>query len=298
MNRVKFTGIMPALISPVNEDGSIREKPLRKLVKYLSGTGITGFYICGATGEGIAMAPNQRMTLAEIVKDEAPAGMKIINHICAADLATVKKLAAHSRKIGLDGVASVPPLFFNYNEKGIIDFYAAMSEASEGLPLMIYASPLSGPLLSLQTVEKMLSIPGFVGMKFTNPNYYLLSRYKKLDGGNINIINGPDETCALGLMMGADGAIGSTYNFMPKLFVKLYGAVMAGKMDEALALQMKADEMIELLLKYDVVSCVKLILQTRGFDVGEPNAPLRRLNTDEKQSFLLKYQALGEENYC
>lgn len=88
MNRIQITGILPALVSPVNEDGSIREAALRKLVRDLARTGISGFYLCGATGEGIAMAPERRMELVEIVKDEAPSGMKLINHIGAADLAT------------------------------------------------------------------------------------------------------------------------------------------------------------------------------------------------------------------
>ena len=164
MNRILFTGIMPALLSPVYEDGSIREATLRRLVRDLSQTGITGFYLCGATGEGIAMAPERRMELVEIVKDEAPEGMKLINHTGAADLATVRRLARHSRQIGLDGISSVPPFFFNYDERGVMDYYRAMSDESQGLPLLIYASPLSGTPLPVETVEKMLSIPGFVGM--------------------------------------------------------------------------------------------------------------------------------------
>ena len=293
MNRILFTGIMPELLSPVNEDGSIREHTLRRLVRDLSETGITGFYLCGATGEGIAMAPERRMELVEIVKDEAPAGMKLINHIGAADLATVRRLARHSRQIGLDGISSVPPFFFNYDERGIIDYYRAMSEESEALPLLIYASPLSGTPLPVETVEKMLAIPGFIGMKYTNPNYYLMTRYKKLDGGNINIINGPDETCMLGLLMGADAAIGSTYNVMPKLFVRLYNAVKAGRVDEARPLQMKADDLIELMLKYDVISCCKLMLERRGYDIGETNAPMKRLTPAQKAEFLAAVDALG-----
>ena len=144
MNRIQITGILPALVSPVNEDGSIREAALRKLVRDLARTGISGFYLCGATGEGIAMAPERRMELVEIVKDEAPSGMKLINHIGAADLATVRRLARHSRQIGLDAISSVPPFFFSYDEKGVLDYYRAMAEASEGLPLLVYASPLSG----------------------------------------------------------------------------------------------------------------------------------------------------------
>ncbi|MBQ8952564.1 MAG: dihydrodipicolinate synthase family protein [Clostridia bacterium] len=293
MNRILFTGIMPALLSPVNEDGSIREKTLRRLVRDLSATGVTGFYLCGATGEGIAMAPERRMELVEIVKDEAPEGMKLINHIGAADLATVRRLARHSRQIGLDGISSVPPFFFNYDERGIIDYYWAMSEESEALPLLIYASPLSGTPLPVSTVEKMLSIPGFIGMKYTNPNYYLMTRYKKLDGGNINIINGPDETCMLGLLMGADAAIGSTYNVMPRLFVTLYEAVKAGRVSEARPLQMKADDLIELMLQYDVVSCCKLMLEKRGYDIGETNAPMKRLTPAQKAAFLAAVDALG-----
>ena len=156
MNGIQITGILPALVSPVNEDGSIREAALRKLVRDLARTGISGFYLCGATGEGIAMAPERRMELVEIVKDEAPSGMKLINHIGAADLATVRRLARHSRQIGLDAISSVPPFFFSYDEKGVLDYYRAMAEASEGLPLLVYACPLSGTPLPVSTIEKML----------------------------------------------------------------------------------------------------------------------------------------------
>ena len=292
MNRIQITGILPALVSPVNEDGSIREAALRKLVRDLARTGISGFYLCGATGEGIAMAPARRMELVEIVKDEAPSGMKLINHIGAADLATVRRLARHSRQIGLDAISSVPPFFFSYDEKGVLDYYRAMAEASEGLPLLVYACPLSGTPLPVSTIEKMLDIPGFLGMKYTNPDYYKMSRYKKIDGGNINILNGPDETCALGLLMGADGAIGSTYNVMPRLFVKLFAAAKEGRADEALRLQMRADEVIECMLRYDVISCVKLLLSDMGYDVGEPNAPLKCLSEEEKTAFRASIRAL------
>ena len=113
------------------------------------------------------------------------------------------------------------------------------------------------------------------------------------DGGNINIINGPDETCMLGLLMGADAAIGSTYNVMPRLFVKLYDAVKAGDIAAARALQMKADELIELMLRFDVISCCKLMLERRGYDIGETNAPMKRLTPAQKAEFLAAVDALG-----
>lgn len=293
MNRIMFRGIMPALITPVNGDGSLREEVTRKLVRDLSATGITGFYILGSTGEGVATDRERRMEFAELVREARPKGISIIDHIGASDLATVKKLARHARRIGLDAISSVPPFFFSYDEQGVLDYYRAMSDESEGLPLIVYAAPMAGPLLPVSTIEKMLDIPGFIGMKFTNPNYYLMSRYKKIDGGNINIFNGPDETCALGLMMGADGAIGSTYNIMPRTFVGIYNAVQAGDVREAMRLQHKADDLIEALLDYNVVEAVKAALALKGYDVGDVTPPLPRMSDAQKAALTARLRALG-----
>lgn len=293
MNRIMFRGIMPALITPVNGDGSLREEVTRQLVRDLSATGITGFYILGSTGEGVATDRERRMEFAELVREARPEGISIIDHIGASDLATVKKLARHARRIGLDAISSVPPFFFSYDEQGVLDYYRAMSDESEGLPLIVYAAPMAGPLLPVSTIEKMLDIPGFIGMKFTNSNYYLMSRYKKIDGGNINIFNGPDETCALGLMMGADGAIGSTYNIMPRTFVGIYNAVQAGDVREAMRLQHKADDLIEALLDYNVVEAVKVALTLKGYDVGDVTPPLPRMSDAQKAALTARLRELG-----
>ena len=293
MDRILFKGIMPALVSPVNEDGTLREAVLRRLIDHLSHTGVTGFYLCGGTGEGIAMKPDRRMELVEIVKDAAPAPLKLINHIAAGDLSTAARLARHSRQIGLDAIASVPPIFYQYDQQGIFDYYKALSDASEGLPLLIYASPLAGAPLPVSTIERMLEIPGFIGLKYTNSDYFMMRELKKLDCGNINVINGPDETCLLGLMMGADGAIGSTYNNMPRTFVALYNAFKAGDYDTARQLQFKADDAIAVYLRYNVIAGVKAALTEQGFDVGEPNRPLPRLSPQQKAAFLAELGALG-----
>ena len=187
MDRILFKGIMPALVSPVNEDGTLREAVLRRLIDHLSHTGVTGFYLCGGTGEGIAMKPDRRMELVEIVKDAAPAPLKLINHIAAGDLSTAARLARHSRQIGLDAIASVPPIFYQYDQQGIFDYYKALSDASEGLPLLIYASPLAGAPLPVSTIERMLEIPGFIGLKYTNSDYFMMRELKKLDGGKMCI---------------------------------------------------------------------------------------------------------------
>ena len=299
MNRILFRGILPALVTPLDEKGGIREPVTRRLVGDLARKGISGYYILGGTGEGVALDRDLRMAFAELVKDCAPKGLPIINHIAAADLSTVRLLARHARKIGMDAIASVPPFFFHYDERGILDYFRAMSDASDGLPMLVYCSPFSGPPLSLATVEKLLDVPGFVGLKYTSPNYYQMSLYKQLDNGNINILNGPDETCVLGLLMGADGAIGTTYNMTPELFVRLYDAVQAGDIARAVQLQKHVNVLIRATIDCGKgIEAAKAALQMMGYEVGDTVQPMQRMDEREKQVYFQALRAIGfPDNY-
>lgn len=82
-------------------------------------------------------------------------------------------------------------------------------------------------------MEKLIHVPHIIGAKYTMPDYYLMHRLSELNGGDINIINGPDETLLCGLIMGADGGIGTTYNLIPDYYVHIYDAYKAGDIEEA-----------------------------------------------------------------
>ncbi len=276
MSNVKFKGIIPAIVSPLNEDGTVREKVFRDLINWQLETGCRGFYLCGGTGEGVVMRPEARKTVAEIAVDELKGRGFVIDHIGAVDLNTAVDLAGHASSIGVDAISSLPPFFYTYDEKEIIQFYRALADSSE-VPLIIYASPMSGINISADLVEKLLNIQGIIGVKYTSYNYYEMRRIKELNNGDVNVINGPDETLLCGLVMGADGGIGTTYNVIPKIFVKLYLSFLEGRIDEARLLQYKANKVIEILVKYGILAGVKDMLEMIGFNVGYYTYPLKRL---------------------
>ncbi|MDR2687437.1 MAG: dihydrodipicolinate synthase family protein, partial [Oscillospiraceae bacterium] len=220
MGRVLFTGVLSALVSPLREDGNINEETTRKLLRWQLDAGLAGFYVCGATGEGVVMRPAARKRLTEIAVEEAKGRGAVIAHVGAVDMATAMDLAAHAAQAGADAISSVPPFFYPYGLPEIARYYTALAEAS-GLPTLIYASPMAGTVFTRDMVAALLEIPGIVGLKWTSPDYYAMSRIKQLAGGDINVINGPDETLLCGLCMGADGGIGSTYNVMPGTYAEL-----------------------------------------------------------------------------
>ena len=225
------------------------------------------------------MPPSARRVMAEVTVDEVQGEGKIIDHIGAVDLLTAIELAQHAANAGVDALSSVPPLFFKYSEGEIYQYYKTLASVVD-LPFIIYTFGMD-----LATVERLMAIPNIIGLKYTNPNYYEMHRFKKLSGGDINVFNGSDESLLCGLVMGADGGIGSTYNVMPKLFVSLYQEFQTGNIVKAQQLQFKINKVIEVIIEFGVFPGVKELLIMMGFPVGYCTLPLKRFTDDERRQF-------------
>jgi N-acetylneuraminate lyase len=243
------------------------------------------------------MQPEDRMQLAEAAVEAAGGRVDLIDHIGAVDLKTAVKLARHAGEVGMDAISSVPPFFYGYGEKEIAQYYKAIAEAS-GLPVIMYASPLAGTKITWEMVDRLMDIDGMVGVKWTNYDYFEMHRIKQLRGGNINVINGPDETLLCGLSMGADGGIGTTYNVMPKVFMNIYRYFTSGDINAAQKEQFKADKLIALLCRFNVLSAMKELLFMMGYDCGYCTYPLNRLTMEERKAFRSGLDSLHfEEEY-
>mgnify|MGYP002767571257 CR=1 FL=1 len=288
---VKFTGVMSAFVSCIDENENVNEQAMRKLMQWHLKEGLSGFYLTGGTGEGPVLQKETRMEIAEIARDEVKNGASLIAHVGAIDLTTAVELARHAGQIGLDAISSVPPFFFEYGEREIADYYKALSDAS-GLPILMYASPMSGIEITWDMVDRLMDVPNMIGLKWTSYDYFTMHRIKELRGGNINVINGPDECLLCGLAMGADGGIGATYNVMPRLFSQIYNSFRAGDLDTARAVQYKANKLIAILLKFGVVCGVKDILTMLGYDCGYQVYPQKRFTDEERAAFRAELETI------
>ena len=292
-DNVMFKGVMSALVSCIDENENVKEDSMRRLMNWHLKEGFSGFYLTGGTGEGPLLQKETRKRIVEIAKDEAGDRCDLIAHVGAIDLKTAVELAKHAGEVGMDAISSVPPFFVHYGESQIADYYKALSDAS-GLPVLMYASPLAGVNITWDMVDRLMDIPNMIGLKWTNYDYFTMHRIKALRGGNINVINGPDECLLCGLSMGADGGIGATYNVMPKLFTRIYNSFQAGNLADAQEAQFKANRLIEVLLKFGVVVGIKDILEMIGYDCGYQVYPQKRFTAEEQAAF---HAAMKEINY-
>ncbi len=297
MENIKFTGIMPALVSCIDEQETIKEDAMRRLMRWHLREGVSGFYLTGGTGEGPVLQKETRKRIVEIAKDECGDSCSLIAHVGAIDLKTAVELAKHAGETGMHAISSVPPFFFGYGESQIADYYKALSDAS-GLPILMYASPLSGVNITWDMVDRFMDIPNMIGLKWTSYDYFTMHRIKELRGGNINVINGPDECLLCGLNMGADGGIGATYNVMPKLFVQIYERFKAGDIPAAQKAQFQANRLIAILLKFGVCCGVKDMLDMLGYDCGYQVYPQKRFTSEERAAFRAALKEIRfEEEY-
>ena len=288
---ILFRGILPALVSPVSEDGEVLVGETERLVKWQMSEGVNGFYICGSTGEGLLLKKETRKKLLEVVLDAVQGKVPVITHVGAIDLPTTLELAVHAREAGAAAVSSIPPIYFQYGEKEVIEYYKQIAAAAE-IPLVMYGVGLANTKLTVSLVEELMKVENIIGIKWTYPDYYSMGLLKNINGGNINVINGPDEMLVCGLAIGADAGIGTTYNVMPGLFVKLYDAYRNGRVERAKTLQQTINRVITVLIQYHAIASTKELLCHMGFEVGQCTKPLRRLTAEEREAFLAEVSGI------
>lgn len=273
----KFFGILPAVVTPVDDTGRFQAAPFEALLARVYSAGVDGIYVCGQTGEGLQQTAAQRKQVTEVAVACSPTGKQVIVHVGAMSTGEAVELARHASRSGATAISSLPPIG-SYSFAEIKEYYRAIGEAST-VPFLVYYFPSLAP--SMTQVEQLLELcelPNVVGLKFTDSDFYKLSILAR--SGNV-VFNGSDEMLVAGLLRGACGGIGSIYNVIPEMFVELYALASSGEWAAASALQDRINDLIRIILRYPVFPAVKMLLKWSGLDCGQCVKPRRELTASE-----------------
>ncbi|MBQ2546057.1 MAG: N-acetylneuraminate lyase [Clostridia bacterium] len=278
MKNQKLCGILPALMTAFTEDGVDCPK-VAAHTKKLADAGVHGLYVGGSSGEMILMTEDERKTLLETVMESVGDRLTVIAHVGTTSTRGSLELARHAEKCGAHALSSVTPLYYKYGFREVKHYYERLA-GETSLPVIIYNIPaLTGTTLTTAQLEEILSIPNVGGMKFTASDFFQLERIRSEFPDKV-FYNGSDEMLCSGLAAGADGGIGTTYNFMPKTILAIYNAFRANDAATALKYQSKANEAIALVLKHGVMPASKMLLKLNGTDYGECREPFMPLSEE------------------
>ncbi|MBM3768653.1 MAG: dihydrodipicolinate synthase family protein [Acidobacteria bacterium] len=271
-------GVLPALLTPMDQDGQLLPSALEKLCAALYTTPIDGLYVCGQTGEGLQQPLDQRKRVVEVAVQSTPSGKHVMAHIGAMSTQSAIELARHAEKAGAHSISSLPPSG-SYSIEEVHSYYSAIA-ASTALPLFIYFFPgFAARPSGFDDLRRLCEIKGVAGLKFTSTDLFTMWKLKR-EGAVI--FNGFDEILVAGLSMGADGGIGTFYNVVPEWFAGIYDCSRTGNWNEARALQAKVNDVIELGLKFPAHAATKAMLAWQGVECGYCRPPRTAALTEDQ----------------
>ncbi len=273
----KYHGIIPAFYACYEDDGSVSAERTKQFTKYLMDKGVKGLYVCGSSGECIYQSKEERKLILESVMEVAGGKMTIIAHVACNNTADSMELAAHAESLGVDAIASIPPIYFRLPEEAIAKYWNDISSAAPNTDFVIYNIPqLAGVSLTMPLFREMLKNPRVVGVKNSSMPTQDIQMFKAEGGDDIVVFNGPDEQFVAGRAIGAQGGIGGTYGVMPELFLKCDELIKEGKLEKAREIQYAINSIIYAMCncKCNMYAAAKEILRLQGINIGDARAPL------------------------
>lgn len=286
----ELQGIMPAIVSPCDEQDRFLEEEFAVVAGALYKDGVHGLYVCGVTGEAYSMRLQERKRAAEIAVEIAKAnnGSTLV-HVGAFSTRDAVELAAHAALAGANAVSSMPPP--NYSHTQLKSYYTDISRAAQ-IPVLVYHIPAwTHQSPNLQQMIELLDIPGVVGLKFSDANLFFLKRLL-FSRPDIVAFNGNDELLCPGLLYGAHGGIGMTYNVFPKLFVRMYRLIRDGDIAGAMKLQDKLNRFVDVLVHHGSWTTLEAALEVRGLPARCARHPRLELAEDARNRLKSELQSV------
>lgn len=277
-----FDGIFPALLTPFDSNGKINHGALVALIEWNLKKGVNGFYVGGSTAEAFLLSEEERISVYRTVAQTVNGRATLIAHVGSISTEQAIRFGKAAQSLGYNAISAVAPFYYKFSFEQIKKYYYDIVDAVS-LPMIIYNFPnFSGVNLSVEQVSEFFCDDRFIGIKHTSNDFFALEQFKSRFPYK-KVFNGFDEMLLSGLAMGADGGIGSTYNFMAEKYILIFRLWKEGKYDEALKIQKECNRIIKALCRVGVMEGEKEVLCQLGFDFGNARSPFSVLSEEQKQ---------------
>lgn len=274
----KYEGVIPAFYACYDDQGEISPQRVRALVEYFLVKGVQGLYVNGSSGECIYQSVADRKLILEEVMAVAKGKLTIIAHVACNNTKDSMELARHAESLGVDAIATIPPIYFRLPEYSIAQYWNAISAAAPHTDFVIYNIPqLAGVALTSSLYKEMLKNERVIGVKNSSMPVQDIQIFAALGGEDHLVFNGPDEQFLGGRLMGARAGIGGTYGAMPELFLKLNQLIADKELERAKELQFTINTIIGKLTAAhgNMYSVIKEVLKiNESLNIGSVRAPL------------------------
>ena len=290
---LEVKGIIPAMITPMNDSEEIDEAGMRELINYLIDSGVHGIFICGSQGESYALTEEEKKRIINIVVDEVNDRIPVYAGTGATTTKASIRLSRYAEDAGADAVTIVTPYFIKPSQDELYMHYRRIAESID-IPVLIYNNPgRTGVNLEAKTVRRLAEIDNIVGIKDSSGDLTLTAQYIMECPKEFAVLAGRDSLILATLLYGGKGAVAATANVAPKLVVEIYESFMRGDLERARELQFK---LLPLRLAFNLgtfPAVVKEAMNILKRPSGPARSPVSSLPEDKRQRLKSILKGIG-----
>jgi len=227
-----FTGAMTALVTPFR-DGEVDARALEALVEAQIAGGINALVPCGSTGEAATLTHEEHLAVVRAAVRAARGRVPVIAGTGSNSTAEAIRLTRGAEEAGSDAALLISPYYNKPTQDGIYRHYAAVADAT-GLPLILYNIPgRTGSNITPDTIARLARLPNIAGVKEASGNLAQVLEIIDESGADFGIYSGDDILTLPIMAAGGHGVIAVGANLMPRAYVELTDALLAGDLERA-----------------------------------------------------------------
>lgn len=282
MKNTIFEGVATALVTPMNEDGSINFDRLRTLIDEQIEAGIPALVICGTTGESATMTLEEHSDVIKVAVEHTAGRVKIIAGAGSNDTVCAANLAVEAEEAGADALLLVTPYYNKATQKGLYEHYKYIAERVS-LPIILYNVPSrTGCNIKPETYAKLADIPNIVAIKEANGDISSVVKTRLLCGDKLDVYSGNDDQIIPIMSLGGKGVISVLSNVMPKETVEMCDKMLKGDLEGAAKMQIEFSSLIDALFIEVNPIPAKTAMNLMGMNMGPLRLPMTEMEDGTK----------------
>src|ERR1700754_360266 len=271
-------GSIPAIVTPMHEDGSLDLPAFRKLIDWHIEEGTSGLVVVGTSGESATLSVEEHILMVKTAVEHAAGRIPVIAGAGGNSTAEAIELSAQAKEVGADAPLQVVPYYNKPTQEGIYRHFAKIAETVD-LPVILYNVPgRTVADMSNETILRCAQVPGIIGVKEATGNIDRAAHLIKSAPAHFGIYSGDDPTAIALMLLGGHGNISVTANVAPRAMAQLCAAALAADAKTAREIHLKLLALHKHLFIESNPIPVKWVLQQMGRMEGGIRLPLTPLD--------------------
>jgi len=281
-------GSMPAIVTPMHEDGSLDYAGLRALLDWHVTEGSDGIVIVGTSGESPTVSVEEHCELIRVTVEHIAGRIPVIAGTGGNSTTEAIELTSFAKKVGADASLQVVPYYNKPTQEGMYAHFKKIAESVD-LPVILYNVPgRTVADLAGDTVVRLAGVPGIIGIKDATGSLergtVLIADLKRAGYSDFSVFSGDDLTAAMLMLMGGKGNISVTANVAPRLMHELCVAAMSDDVKRTREIQYKLLAVHKAMFTEANPIPVKWALYEMGKITAGIRLPLTPLSTPLRES--------------